>query len=236
MPTFKSAKNIAENALKTIGAFPSTQSQADEGELRTALEWLEMILNTISGYRTLAGFWRIVDIPITANVGDYLLPDYADAAQTQHVFSVSIVDDTGNVNPLTILTENESVLENLTDKGRPCRAVVTKDVNPYLKIYPTPTQDDQDNGRVIRIRIQTYHPTIDAKGNGDEKLLLRPAWYLWLTKKLSYEIGSGPVRRLQEGELRRFENDCERLESLLVGRDGQNTHSTPPVTQPMQGS
>lgn len=236
MPTILNAKKVAENALKTIGAFPASQSQADAGELRTSLQWLEMILNTLSGYRPLAGFWRVIDIPIEANIGDYNLEDFANAAETQYVFSVNIVDDLGNVEPIDMMFENEAITENLKESGRTRRALVTKDVRPILKLYPTPTIEDENAGRIIRLRIQTYHHAIKEDGTGDEKLLIRPSWYLWLIKKLSYELGSGPVRRLSENELERFKDDADNIESLLLARDGMNNARRPPVTEPMAGS
>lgn len=236
MPSYQTAKNVAENALTTIGAFPASMSQADAGELKKALKWLEMLLNTISGYRPLAGFWRVIDIPIEANIGDYNLADYADSAETQHVFSVNIVDTNGDVEPIHMLFENEAILENLNDTGRTRRAMVTKDVFPVLKLYPAPTIEDENAGRIIRIRIQTYQPAIDDTGNGKEKMLVRPSWYLWMTKKLSYEIGSGPVRRLADSELKRLEMDADKIESLLLARDGLNNSARPPVTEPMPGS
>lgn len=236
MAARQTAKQIAENALSTIGAFPASQPQADAGELKKTLGWLEMLLNSISGIRPLAGFWRVVDIPLEAGIGDYLLSDFDDAAGTQHVFSVGIVNDQGSVDPLDMLWEDEAVLENLEKTGRPRRVVVTKDTDPELKVYPTPTQTEQDAGLVLRLRIQTYHDEIDTSGIGDEDILLRPAWYLWLTKRLAYEIGCGPVRHLLEAELTRLQNDSERLEAQLLARDGQYNSSTPPLTEPMAGS
>lgn len=236
MPTYQNAKKTAENALKTIGAFPASQSQADAGELRTTLQWLEMLLNSIAGYRPLAGFWRVIDIPIEGGIGDYHLVDYADSAETQHVFSVNIVDQNGDVEPIHMLFENEAVEENLKLTGRTCRCVVTKDVFPILKLFPAPTIEDENAGRILRIRVQTYQAAIDDTGVGKEKLNVRPSWYLWLTKKLAYEIGCGPVRRLADGELKRLQTDADLLENLLLARDGQNNAGGPPVTQPMPGS
>lgn len=230
-----SAKTVAENALRTIGAFPASQSQADPGELRITLQWLEMALNNQAGVRTMPGFWEIVDIPLEANVGDYNLFDYTDAADAQHVFSVSIVDNTGEVHPLHITWENDSVKENLTQTGDPLRATITKDAkNPQIKLYPMPVQLNEDQGEVMRIRIQSYHTPINSKGNGAEAILMRPTWYLWLTKRLAYEIGCGPVRRLDEAELTRLKSDADVLEIQLSSRDGQYESGKPPVTEPME--
>ena len=236
MPTIKTAKKIAEDALSTIGAFPASQSAPDPGELNKTLNWLEMLLNYQSGIRPLAGFWQVFDIPIEADIGDYDMADYAEERGVSYVFSATLVSLNGDTDPLDFQYESDAVRENLTDTGRPTRATVTKDRDMVLKVYPTPTQTEEDAGLVIRVRVQTYHEDIDATGAGDEDIRLRPSWYLWLTKRLGYEIGSGPVRRLSEGELKRLEDDAMVLENALLARDGQYQSPSPPVTEPMAGS
>lgn len=236
MPTYQTAGRVARNALKTIGAFPSSRSAPDPGEYSTALEWLEMVLNTTSGIRPLAGFYRLVDIPLESGVGDYLLSDFDDSARTAHVFSVSLINGTADPLPLKMLWESESADENLNDTGESRRVVITKDRDPTLKVYPTPTSTQEDAGQLLRLRIQTWHDEIDVDGIADSDLLLRPAWYLWLTKRTAYEIGCGPVRRLGEGELKRLQDDSEKLEMQLLARDGKNNGPYPPVTEPMDGS
>ena len=236
MPHIKTAKEIAEGALKTIGAFPSSQSAPDEGELKDTLNWLEMLINFQSGIRPLAGFWQVFDIPVEAGVGDYDLNDYAEERGVSYVFGAMLVDITGDTDPLDFQYENDALSENLTRTGRPCRATVTKDAEMVLKVYPTPTQVEEDSGLVIRVRVQTYHEIIEATGTANEDIRLRPSWYLWLIKRLGYEIGSGPVRRLSEGELKRLEDDAMMLENALLARDGQYQSPRPPVTEPMAGS
>lgn len=233
MPTIKTAKKIAEDALKTIGAFPASMSAPDPGELRDTLNWLEMILNNQSGIRPLAGFWDTIEIPLEAGIGDYDLSDYANDSGVCDVFSVCLVDSLGNTDPLDFEYENNALLENLTQTGCPSRATVTKDRESVLKVYPTPTQTEEDSGLVLRLRIQTYHNPIDPTGVADVDLLLRPSWYLWITKRTAYEIGCGPVRRLAESELQRLEKDAEKLEDGLLARDGKERGSNPPVTEPV---
>lgn len=236
MPNVQSAKVVAENALSTIGAFPASQSKPDPGEMNKALRWLEMLLNFESGIRPLAGFWQVFDIPIEAGIGDYDLADYAEERGVVHVFSAFVVDANGDTDPIDFQYESQAVSENLNQTGRPTRATVTKDRDMVLRVFPTPTQVEADMGLVIRVRVQTYHDDIDPAGVADEDIRLRPSWYLWLTKRLAYEIGSGPVRRLSEGELKRLDDDSAKLESALLARDGQFTGPTPPVTGPMDGS
>jgi hypothetical protein len=232
VPNYLTAKTLAERSLRTIGAFPPSQSQADSSELQVALQWLEMILNDIAGRMPLAGLWQLVDIPLEAGVGDYLLSDYVDDDQAQHVFSVGLVNANGDVDPLEMMFENQAAAENLQHVGTPCRVVVTRDVMPRIKVYPEPTQANQDAGLTLRLRIQTYANAIDARGIADSDTRLRPSWYLWAVKANAYEIGSGPVRRLPDNELDRFQKDAMRIENALGAFDGQQNTGSPPVTDP----
>jgi len=236
LPTIKTAKQIAEDALSTIGAFPASQSSPDEGEMKKTLNWLEMLLNYQVGVLSMPGFWEVFDIPLEAGIGDYDLSDYSSDSGVVGVFSTSIVDRTGYVDSLIFNYESENVLEKLNETGRPCRVHVTKDKDMVLKVYPLPTQVEEDLGLVLRVRVQTYQKSIDPSGVGDEDIRLRPSWYLWVVKRLAYEIGSGPVRRLSEGELRRLDEDAQKLEMLLSAYDGRFSGPKPPVTEPVIGS
>lgn len=236
MPNIQTANVVAENSLSTIGAFPASQQQPDPGEMKKALRWLEMLLNHESGIRPLAGFWDVFDIPLEAGIGDYDMSDYADEAGVVHIFSAFIVDQNGDVDPIDFQYESTAMMENLKATGRPTRATSTKDTDMVLRVFPTPTQVEEDSGLVLRVRVQKYHKKIDETGVRNEDISMRPSWYLWLTKRLAYEIGSGPVRRLSEGELARLEKDADKLENALLARDGQYTSQRPPVTEPVDGS
>lgn len=237
MPTLLTAKVLGERALATMGAFPTSQEHADPGELKRAVQWLEMVLNSQTGKRAMAGFWNIVDIPLEAGIGDYLLNDFVDEGGAQHVFSISMFDaSNGEPSPLDMMYESEAVGEDLTNISTPCRAVVTRDINPVLKVFPTPSQSDEDAGQTLRVRYQSYHKPIDQRGTADTDVLLRPSWYLWAVKRLAYEIGLGPVRTLPDGELKRLKEDADMLESTLLAGDGQYNSGKPPVTEPMPGS
>ncbi len=236
MPTVQTAKQIAENALSTIGAFPASRSSPDPGEMKKALRWLEMLLNYETAIRPIGSFWQVVDIPLETGVGDYDLQDYVDESGACHVFSVFLVDSGGNVDPLDLEYSSTSVAENLVKTGKPLRATVKMDselVNGTLSVYPMPTQTEEDAGYILRVRIQTFHTPIDETGAADEDVKLRPSWYLWATKRLAYEIGGGPVRRLAETELARIDADATRFENALLARDGQQISPGPPVTEPV---
>jgi len=236
MPSYQTARQVASNALSKIGAWPSSQSQPDERELKIAMGWLEMLLNNQSGIRPTAGFWNVIEIPIEATIGDYDLADYVKDVSVQHVFSVSMVTILGNVEPLTIISEKDTVFKNLKENGTPHSAAITRDVKPILKVYPNPTSSDEDAGSVIRIRVQSFHSTIDPEGTNETNIMLRPSWYLWLAYRLAYEIGGGPVRRLPESELTRIQRDYQLMETQLYARDGQYNTSQPPITRPVEGS
>lgn len=234
MPDIQSAKQIAEKALSMIGAFPASRAAPDPGELRRTLQWLEMLLNYQTGARPIGGFWQIFDIPLEAGIGDYPLDDYCSDAGVSHVFSAFVVTGVQDPIPLDQIFESQAAGENLTATGTPSRFVVTTDGNGVMRMFPTPTQADEDAGRVVRVRVQTFHEKIDAKGTGDIDIRLRPSWYLWAVKRLSYEIGSGAVRRLADNELQRLQRDAKELEDLLLARGGNGAQ--PPVQEPVAGS
>lgn len=239
MPTIQTAQQIAENALSTIGAFPASRSSPDPGEMKKTLRWLEMLLNYQTAIRPIDSFWTVVDIPVEAGIGDYELADYVSPSGACHVFSVFLVNQTGHVEPIHLEYQSKAAGENLARTGCPERATVkmdTDNVNGTLSVYPTPTQSNQDAGLLLRVRIQTFHAPIDETGAGDENINLRPSWYLWVTKRLAYEIGSGPVRRIADGELARLDSDANKLENALLARDGQQISSGPPVTEPVECS
>lgn len=234
MPTIQSAKQIAENALSTIGAFPASRSAPDPGELKKALRWLEMLLNFKTAVRPIDSFFSVFEIPIEAGIGDYDLSDYSDESGVCHVFGVFIVDASGELDPLDLEYRSRAVGENLTSTGRPQRATVNREEDVSdgtLAIFPTPTQTEVDAGLKLRVRVQTFHKSIREDGTGDQDIKIRPSWYLWATKALGYEIGSGPVRRLSEGELKRLGEDAVSMENALLARDGQNVSPKPPVTE-----
>lgn len=235
MPTIQTAKVIVGNALATIGAWPAVRSAPDPGDLKRGLQWLEMLLNFKSAVRPVGGFFKIIDIPIEALVGDYDLNDYLDdGGSANDIFTVNLVSANGEVSPLVFEYENEAVTENLQTTGQPERATVTRDRDMVLRVFPTPTQTQQDAGLVLRVRLKIYSNKIDTNGNGtgDVDVMLRPSWYLWATKMLGYELGCGPVRRLPEGELKRLQDDAMALENALLAHDAK-VHGKPPVTEPM---
>lgn len=236
MPSYQTARQVASNALSKIGAWPSSQTQPDARELKIAMGWLEMLLNNQSGIRPTAGFWDVIEIPLQAGIGDYDLQDYVKDAGVQSVFSVSMVTILGNVEPLDVISEKDAVFKNLKDSATPNCAAITKDVKPVLKVYPIPTQSDEEAGTVFRVRIQSFHKTIDPEGTNDTEIMVRPSWYLWLAYRLSYEIGGGPVRRLSESELTRIQRDYQMMETQLYARDGQYNTAEPPMTRPVEGS
>lgn len=210
-------------------------SSPDPGEYRTALEWLEMIINETSGVTAFTGFYDTVDVPLTADENEYLLSDFTDDGSASRIFSVVLVRGTADPVPIPMIWESESLEENVNDTGSSRRVVITDDPVPTLKVYPTPTDTEEDAGDLLRLRIQTYSDGINHAGTGNENTSLRPSWYLFMTKRLAYEIGLGPVRRLDDRELKRLKDDADMTEAKLLGRDGQRG-PTPPVTEPMAGT
>ena len=230
MPNLLKAKEIAESALRVIGSFTPNQIQADEGELRVAMQWLELTMNDLIGSRPISGYWATRTLTLRAGVNEYTLDNEIDLS-VQELFSASLIEQSGTVYPMAMLFENQAVEENEITTGTPYKIVITRDKFPKLKVYPMPTQSDVDSGRVIRLRFQTYEIALDRTGVQDNYLYLRASWQLFAIKKLAYEIGIGPVRHMNETELQRLQSDCMMHEQNLLSRDGLYDTGQPPVTE-----
>lgn len=233
MPNYLTAKNLAEEALREIGAFPPSQSQADAGELRVTLLRLELMLNSYVGMRTMAGLRDTVEIPLIEGETVYRLEDYTDENSAQHVFSIMCVENTGNVTPVDIVFDSQAQENDLTQSATPWQAVVSQNVKPVITVWPKPTASDVSAGRFIRVRLQTYAAAVDPQGIADKDTKLRPSWYWWAITKTAYAIGRGAVRRLSDGELKLLREDSELLENRLLAYDGSQDTSQPHVTEPM---
>jgi hypothetical protein len=220
VPNLKTSKDIAEDALRYVGAFPPSQTQADAAELKVALRFLETILQYHVGVRPALGTWATIDIPLVASKSEYKITDHMDEDWAAEVFSIGVVGTNGDYDPLTLLGADDFV-KLPTASGTPIYYKNSILVAPVISVNPTPVAADVTAGNVLRVRIQKYQVATDPTGIADNDLNLRPSWHLWATNAVAYEIGKSPVRRLPEGELARFEKDRDRYEAALLAKDGQ---------------
>lgn len=236
MPTIFSARGLAEIALQNIGSFPVTEDAVDPKELSRAVQRLELIMNDTLGQNSVTSTWKTLEIPLQANVNRYRIAAFTDDDGVDFVFDTFLQDIQSGVSTTRNLMESITEREwNRLDKsivGDPQRTFVDRTNDPYLNVNPMPGSDYVAGTRAIRLQIQSFATRITSQGTGGVNINFRPTWYLFLTNKLSYELGKGAIRRLPEAELDRYQKDYMISEMNLISGDGAQITGLDSCTQP----
>lgn len=236
MPTIFSARGLAEIALQNIGSFPVSEEAADPAELSRAVQRLELIMNDTLGQNAVTSTWKTLEIPLSANVSSYRIADFSDGDGVQFVFDTFLQDIQNGVSTtislLDSVTERGWDLLDHSSTGDPLRTFVDRTNDPYLHINPMPGTDYETGTRSVKLQIQSFATKITREGTGGVNINFRPTWYLYLTNKLSYELGKGAIRRLTDGELERYQKDYMMSEANLISGDGGQVTGLDSCTQP----
>lgn len=241
MPTIFSAQDIAEQALQKVGRFPTTQAAADTKDMARALSMLETILQDFFGTASVTSAQGTLQIPLTAGTLKYPLVTYATADGVQFVFGAQLVNVANGGwrvidKDIKIIGEESFYERDLQCTGHPHWICIDKGVKgepPLLQVNPILGPEVPDNTFVLLMQVQTFAPTVVTRGIGSSpsKFFMRPTYYLWAITKLTYQLGTGTVRRLPDGELDRFQKDYMMMEAKLTGFDAPE-NSNEPFTQP----
>lgn len=234
MPTTLSAKDIAEEALRKIGRFPSTQDQADAGDLKKSLRMLEIILQDRFGQGSMTSAWGTVRVPLTASTQIYPLKNQqTDAAinGVQFVYAAELITiASGESCPIDVINEKKFFERDQNCVGRPCAVYINKgpdSANELMLINPILGAEVADGTYEIYLQVQTFATTISQNGVGAKLINIRPTYYLWAIKKLAYELGNGTLRQLPTAELNRLQKDYMLDEAKLDAFDGRENDSQP---------
>lgn len=236
MPTLFSAKDIAEESLKKIGRFPSTQDQADAGDLGRALRMLEIVLQDFFGSNSVTSAWGTLLIPITASTLQFPLSNYQTNDGVQFAYGAELVkNDDPTWRPghhkLKIVTEEHFYGLDLTNQGLPEKLNIDKGFSPIMQVWPLLGATIPDGTYSILLQIQTFATQIQTKGIGASPIDLRPTYYLWAINRLAYELGTGTLRYLPAEQLNRLQKDYQTQQTLLQGFDA-NENTTQICTEP----
>lgn len=235
MPTIFSARSLAEIALQNIGAFPVSENSADPVELRRALQRLELVVNDSIGKSSVKSAWLALTIPLLASVSRYRIADYCTEEGVQFIYDAFLQSyDDGAGTTRTLIdshTERDFSQWDKSATGDPTAVYIDGTNDPYLNVYPAPDASLAAGTYGIRLHCQTYATKITPQGTGGVNINIRPAWYLFITNKLSYELGKGAIRRLDERELQRFQQDYMRGEADLIGFDGSQNDGLRTTTE-----
>lgn len=233
MPTLLSAKQISEHALRKIGRFPTTQDQADAGDLHIAMGMLEFVLQDFFGQSSVASAWGTLQIPLLSSLAEYELKQFSSgfaAAGVQFVYAAELVEVASDQkSPLDILNEEKFFQRTFSDTGLPNAIYVNKGpdtAGEKMLINPMLGPDVADGSYKVYLQIQTFATKI-SENTGAPLLNIRPTYYLWAISKLAYQLGTGTLRRLPKTETDQFKVDYEEMETKLTGFDGSENDNQP---------
>lgn len=231
MPTVLFATDIAEEALREIGAYTTNMEQADAQQMKVALRRLELVLNTAIGVNVYLPSWREYDIPLIAGQSEYLLSEFVDDNGIQFITDTKVFDTTINRHyDFELVTEQKFQVYDGEITARPYRGFVDKTSSPTLHVYPLVDPSIPNGQYTLHIVAQVYANAIDPNNSQNVELILRPTWYLWAIKKLAFALGCGPIFRLPMDELEGLGTEVTALETALLASDGKHNTSDPPIT------
>jgi hypothetical protein len=227
MSALLTAADVAEGALRQIGALSPYDTAADPEEQAIAIERLDLLVSELAGTHRL---WWLVPaaqtLVLTAGVGEYLLGGLSPRLEFLH--SVQLVEASGEESDVELV--RRSVYEAIPDKaeaGVPVLAHVTRDATPRLWLHPVPATA----GLRLRIDGQAYSADIDKQA-GRIAHGFPAAWQRFLIYALAADIGRGPVRRLPAGVVDDFDRVADRAKSSLLTYNGREQVRRPRFTQP----
>lgn len=200
-----SAKQIAERALRRIGAFSINDLAADTAELTETLYHLDLVVAELIGTEQCT--WMsagTITMPTVAAQAEYGLnsatgwPD-DDVAFPSYAW---IRDASGNDAPLDMMRRDE--YEALADKdteGQPTHIYIDRAIDtPTATLYPVPA----DATMTIGVVVQRMAPSMVGESSARTNAVAHGfpmEWQRWMVLATAAEIGSGPVRRLPQGEI-----------------------------------
>ncbi len=236
--TFYTATEIAERALRKIGAFAINDDEPDQADMQEALFWLDMEIAHQAG--TNKCFWLMRDeleVDLTA-----LTSELAQDLETGVQFPKEAILDRGNGNrvPLKIISQREfrRRIAKPATTGEPKWVFIDRlNDGPTMHVYPIPTSVEEDAGQKIVLVVQTFAPSVKPRGTtGDSGIGVQltgfpAAWNLWAVTALSALIGDGPVRRRPVQETERWKIDAQRLKLSLDAYQNRDHDNAPPISR-----
>lgn len=236
--TIYTCKEIAERALRLIGAYSINDEAAADNDLYETLYWLDMLAANEAGTRR--ALWLVKDeqeVTLVEDDGDYNLPVELNASLPEGVqFPIAaMLDQDGVRTPLRIVTHREfRRLSIPATTGTPVMVFIDRLNGPTMHVYPIP--DENVDGQTIVLVVQSFAKSMKPKGvtaqtfNAEQQAGFRPAWNLWAVFRLASMIGNGAVRAIPADRIREYRVEATLLELRLEGFENDEHSDDPPYT------
>lgn len=235
-----SAKDICERSLRAIGEFPVTESAPDGEKLREAMTWLDLIMGETVG--TMRMFSRIdstLSFTIENGTQSYdlfsTLGEDLPTDRIQYVVHAYLEDGDGNRSDIEIV--NREKFESVSDPaltGTPIWIYIDRLASPTLYLYPTPHEDDTTEW-TLKLVGQRFAPNVapaGVTGTQPQSSVLHDmgqAWQRWLVLRLAHDLGMGPVVKLPEPSLTRFQRSAMEAKEALDAFENREHQTTEPI-------
>lgn len=233
------AVDIAERALRMIGAYAINDSAADESDVQESLWWLDMMIAYVGGIED--RFWLRKDeqsFQLIDGDQDYNLAQELPLLVTGVQFPVMAMleDANGQRTPIDIVSQKVfRARADTTRTGTPERIYIDRLNDPVL--YTDPIPDTTAATYKIVLVLQTFHQSTKPRGVtgtsgiGNEQTGLRTSWNLWAATSLSAYIGNGPVRALPLERVKDYRDTAKNMLDELEAYENRTHDSSAPFTE-----
>jgi len=220
------AAQLAEGALRRIGALGPHDAGADADELDVALHHLDLVVGELAGAMTCT--WLVpaeLVLPLAAGTRSYDLKvalgaDWPENG-LQFPLSAWLQDSGGRRRALAIARRRGFLAHADPDEpGEPREVYIDRRHPPTLATWPVIAQP----GSALVLHVQTFASDLRESG-GNRPHLLPAAWQRWGELATAADIGDGPVRRLQGDALARLRQEREVAKRALAAHQNRE-HAT----------
>lgn len=220
-----SAREIATLAMRKIGAVNKLDTAAPEGQLQVALNYLDTLLAEKAGTTRV---WALVPQQLTfsytasassVNITS-LLGDGGQLDTFRHAYDNDTDEEIGLMTRAEFEQHNESDSSPFSGSALYIASDGDDTYTAYLRPIPTVA-------KTIRITGQRFSTSVAASTSSSNLAHgFERAWQRWMINALSTEIGDGPLARLPEERLLRFERlATSSWDTLTTRRNGQKSYA-----------
>lgn len=229
----KSARQIAEEALRVIGVYSINDSEAQQKHVEVALNWFGMILDQAGALGLPFLRDQVVMIDLVEDQTAYPLADITAAGVIFPVDTWLVHKTLGTVRQINLLTRQDwdrEVTGRTPSGGEPRNIFVDQIGLRTLHIDRAPTEDVVANYQV-KARVNGYVSNDPTDQNGN-LVQVPPMWNLWAIYQLATHIGSGPIKRLAPGTISEFRATAAMYFDQMQAAMQRNKTNRAPVANP----
>ena len=236
MSRLLNVREIAEQALRKIGAYTTADSAPDGDQLNIAVEALDIVM---AHYLSTNNFWFLVpetfSISLTASTQSYdlattLASDWPDDGLIFPINAVLV--ENGNYDPLTIIRRDEFDNLDLDETGTPDRVYFDRSDTDTVTMRTWPTLGVSATGYSVNLTAQKFSKQVSGTlVNPLQATGLQAAWSMWLIYQTAAFIGDGTIRRLSTNDIKDF-REVAKMSLAELEAFANREHDSNPIAEP----